>query len=142
MNNSGQPTVVVGIDGSAPSRAALRWAVGYTRPTGTRVTAVAVWQAQLQFGPVPVFPGPEFEREAREWLDQALAELADTPDVVAEVGQGDPARVLIELARDAELLVLGNCGRGAVAAALLGSVAQRCAQHARCPVVLVPASGD
>jgi nucleotide-binding universal stress UspA family protein len=52
--------------------------------------------------------------------------------------QGDPAEVLVEHARHAEMLVLGNHGRGALAGALVGSVAQRCAQRAPCPLVLVP----
>jgi predicted dienelactone hydrolase len=37
------------------------------------------------------------------------------------------------------LLVVGNTGRGALAGAVTGSVALRCAHHARCPIVLVPA---
>jgi nucleotide-binding universal stress UspA family protein len=133
--------VVVGIDGSAESRAALRWAGRYAGRLGTPLCAVAVWQDQLQFGPASVFPEPEFAADARRWLDKALAELpADlTPtDVTTRVGRGDPVRVLVGVSRDAELLVLGNHGRGALAGALLGSVALGCAHHARCPVVLVP----
>ena len=54
--------------------------------------------------------------------------------------QGDPSQHLLEHSKGAELLVLGNHGRGAFAGAMLGSVAQRSAQHSRCPVVLVPSA--
>ncbi|MEN3264595.1 MAG: uncharacterized protein V7646_1489 [Pseudonocardia sp.] len=52
--------------------------------------------------------------------------------------QGDPAAVLVEHARRAEMLVPGNHCRGALAAAGVGSVDQRCAQRAHCSIVLVP----
>jgi nucleotide-binding universal stress UspA family protein len=134
-------SVVVGIDGSAESRAALRWAGRYAARLGRPLCAVAVWQDQLQFGPAAVFPEPEFEKEVRSWLEEALAELPDElPEnaVTTHIGRGEPARVLVDLAHDAELLVLGNRGRSGIAHTLLGSVALRCAHHARCPVVLVP----
>jgi nucleotide-binding universal stress UspA family protein len=136
-----EAAVVVGIDGSAESRAALQWAARHAARRGRKVQAVAVWQDQLQFGPAAVFPEPEFEKEARHWLQEALAELPDElPDdaVATHISRGDPARVLVDMAHDAELLVLGNRGRSGLAHALLGSVALRCAHHARCPVVLVP----
>jgi nucleotide-binding universal stress UspA family protein len=135
-----EQTVVVGIDGSAESRAALRWAARYAAQSGRSLCAVAVWQDQLQFGPAVVFPEPEFEADARDWLETGLADLPGelTPvEVTTRIGRGDPARVLVDLAQDADLLVLGNRGRGALRSALVGSVALRCAHHARCPVVLV-----
>jgi nucleotide-binding universal stress UspA family protein len=133
-------TVLVGIDGSAESHAALRWACRYAAQLGKPLCAVAVWQDQLQFGPAAVFPEPEFEAEARSWLDTALSDVPAelTPvEVSTRIGRGDPARVLTDLAEDADVLVLGNRGRGPLRGALLGSVALRCAHHARCPVVLV-----
>jgi nucleotide-binding universal stress UspA family protein len=138
------PSLVVGVDGSPPSRAALRWAIDQAGGQ-RRVLAVAVWQELVQFGPVPVFPSEEFEMRAREWMDEALEELPDSSlvgNVSAEVASGDPASVLVELAEGADLLVLGNRGRSALASALVGSVALRCAHHATCPVVLVPGPDD
>jgi nucleotide-binding universal stress UspA family protein len=55
--------------------------------------------------------------------------------------QGHPAAVLLDQAKDAELLVVGSHGHGGLAGAILGSVSQRCTQHATCPVVVVRA-GD
>jgi nucleotide-binding universal stress UspA family protein len=134
--------VVVGIDGSEESRAALRWAARHAALLGRPLSAVAVWQDQLQFGAAAVFPEPEFAVEARRWLERALGELPEglpTDAISTHVGRGDPVRVLVELSRDAEVLVLGNNGRGRLSGVLLGSVAQGCAHRARCPVVLVRA---
>ena len=51
--------------------------------------------------------------------------------------EGDPARVLLEAAHDADVLVAGSRGHSGVASLLLGSVSQHCAHHAPCPVVIV-----
>jgi nucleotide-binding universal stress UspA family protein len=86
-------------------------------------------------------PAEEFEAAARAWLAEAQHELRATEpgvEVHTHLEQGDPATVLLHHARDADLLVLGNHGRGALAGALLGSVAQRCAHRSPCAVVLVP----
>jgi nucleotide-binding universal stress UspA family protein len=61
--------------------------------------------------------------------------------VHGHIVQGDPATVLIELARTAELLVLGSHGRAADADVQPGSVTWQCTRHACCPVVLVPHRG-
>jgi nucleotide-binding universal stress UspA family protein len=139
------PHVVVGIDGSPASRAALHWALQHAQLTGAEVHAVAVWHRPVQFGANALARTPEkdFEAEARGWLTAVLREPGP-PEHRAPVHphteQGDPSEVLLDHARDAELLVVGNEGRGAFAGALLGSVALRVAHRARCPVVLVPAS--
>jgi len=135
----------VGIDGSAESRAALHWSVRHARDTGSSVDAVAVWQQPLQFGMNALPPPPKqaFAAEACQWLADAIPDpttgLADSVEVHTHIEEGDPVTVLLDHALRADLLVLGNKGRGAFASALLGSVAQRCGHHARCPVVLVPA---
>ncbi|OLT01282.1 hypothetical protein BJF90_32525 [Pseudonocardia sp. CNS-004] len=135
--------IVVGVDGSDESRSALQWAVRQAQRTGAAVHAVAVWQQQIQFGigaHVPV-PSESFESEARTWLRDALPSPAPDEhgaEVHTHTEQGDPTQQLLEHSTTADMLVLGNHGRGGVVGALLGSVAQRCAHHARCPVVLVP----
>lgn len=161
--------IVVGVDGTADARAALHWAVDQAVRTGARVRAVAVWtpSAGLGAGPMigadpltagtlPVagmFPGSDgldggamdagLQDRAGRWLSAAMADLpADSQRRVdLQVAQGDAATVLLEAAENAELLVVGNAGRGALAGAVAGSVALRCAHHARCPVVLVPSPG-
>ena len=142
--------LVVGVDGTAASVAALRWAVDQARATGARVLAIAVTEP-----PPLVVGGPEvgglvaqnlldadqLTAAADAWLAEAIAALpADTRRVVdRQVRHGDAATELLEGARGADLLVLGNHGRGGLASALVGSVAQRCAHHVTCPLVLVPA---
>jgi nucleotide-binding universal stress UspA family protein len=58
------------------------------------------------------------------------------------VVRGDVETVLLDAAHNAELLVVGNTRRGALASAITGSLAQQCVHHARCPVVLVPDPDD
>lgn len=133
---------MVGIDGSDEAAAAVGWAVEQAGRMGAVIRAVAVWQQPLQFG-VSAVPPPrkEFEAEARRWLAHALPALGpDEPgaEIHTQTEEGDPSSVLLEQAADADLLVLGNHGRGALTGAFVGSVAQRCAHRAPCPVVLVP----
>jgi nucleotide-binding universal stress UspA family protein len=133
--------VVVGVDGSAESRAALHWAIHRVQGTETAVHVVAVWHRPVQFAGDVEVPESAFENEARHWLTGSLPHLAhDEPGATVRtfLEQGDPADVLVEHAGRADLLVLGNRGRSALAGVLVGSVAQRCAQRAPCPVVLVP----
>jgi nucleotide-binding universal stress UspA family protein len=141
-----QPTaaVVVGIDGSEQSRAALLWAMRYATLTGATVEPVAVWHQPVQFSDVPPPPADDFQRQAHQWLAEAVSGSQDSagdpaPPVWAHIEQGDPSQVLLAYSDRAQLLVLGNHGRGALGAMVLGSVAQRCAHHARCPVLVVPA---
>jgi nucleotide-binding universal stress UspA family protein len=58
--------------------------------------------------------------------------------VTRVVLEGSAAEQLVERAKGASLLVLGNRGRGGFRGLLLGSVAHQCAAHAQCPVVIVP----
>jgi nucleotide-binding universal stress UspA family protein len=155
----GRRHIVVGVDGSSESRAALHWAVGQAGTTGSLVNAIAVWSPAAVTGTPygvgigPVVAGgslarPGIEDEAvrsgvERMLDDAIAALPPEAGrrVERQVLAGDAATVLVDAARDAALLVLGNSGRGGLVAAVTGSVALSCAHHARCPVVLVPA-GD
>ncbi|MFC4945312.1 universal stress protein [Pseudonocardia sp. GCM10023141] len=146
----GQGLVVVGVDDAPQAQAALAWAVVYAQRTGARIHAVTAWSAtpQLVAGPELVTGGgmsdpltdQHLQVAAEERLSMAIAALPlGTAELVERSAlPGDPATVLVEAARDAELLVLGNAGRGALASAVTGSVAARCAHHAPCPVVLVP----
>lgn len=82
----------------------------------------------------------ELQAGAEQRLAAAVGLLPAGTDAIVDrtVVPGPAATVLLDEARSAELLVLGNAGHGALAAAILGSVAQRCTHHATCPVVLVP----
>ena len=136
------PRVVVGIDGSDASRSALRWALAEAHGKDREVHAVAVWHQPLQFGANALArtPAKDFEDEARAWLGTAIDESGEPASSVrTHIERGDPSTVLLDHALGVDLLVVGNHGRGGLAGAMLGSIALRVAQHARCPVVLVPA---
>ncbi|MEV7771016.1 universal stress protein [Kitasatospora sp. NPDC086791] len=136
--------IVVGIDGSAPSKAALRWAVGQAVLTGATVHAVAAWEYPSLYGWFAPMVDDGFERTARRTLSAEINEILG-PERPVEVREslvlGHAAEVLLEAAEDADLLVLGSRGRGTFARTLLGSVSARCAVHGSCPVVIVRSDG-
>ncbi len=143
-NQNEPPRIVVGVDGSASSRAALRWAVNQARLTGGTVDAVIAWQiptSMTGYGwMAPVVPEISFEDIAKQTLEGAVSDVVgsgDVPRVRNLVVYGVAAQVLLEAAADADLLVVGRRGHGEFAEALLGSVSQHCVHHARCPVVIV-----
>jgi nucleotide-binding universal stress UspA family protein len=133
--------IVVGVDGSVPSKAALAWAIGQARLTGAAVEAVIAWDLPLDYGyPVPVAADVNFERGAAEVLAAAIAEVAgpDEPvTITPAVVEGNAARALLDASAGAELLVVGSRGHGGFVEALLGSVGQHCVHHATCPVVVI-----
>ncbi|HEU5420477.1 MAG TPA: universal stress protein [Streptosporangiaceae bacterium] len=144
--NSGQ-LVVVGVDGSAESVAALRWAGQYGAASGATVRAVRAWHYPAAAGPAPIGRAPhavteEVEEERMAELREAIA--AAYPDgppdsVQAKVVYGRSAEALLEQAGEADLLVVGHKGRGAFTGMLLGSVTMHCVTHAPCPVTVVRA---
>ncbi|MFF0777961.1 universal stress protein [Streptomyces sp. NPDC003720] len=140
-SNVSGPKVVVGIDGSPSSYAALRWAVRYAELVGATVDAVTAWELPGLYG----WSGPAVDMdvdrdEARDRMRQELTDVlgADAAGSVrTHVVHGNPADVLLRAAEGAEALVVGSRGRGGFTRALLGSVGQHLTQHATCPVVLV-----
>ncbi|MGW3356223.1 universal stress protein [Streptomyces bungoensis] len=141
---AGPARIVVGVDGSEPSKAALRWAVGQAGLVGGAVEAVLAWEYPRWYGMGVVVAGFDFESNAATVLSQALDEALE-PGVPVEIRRrvvfGHPAAVLLEASRGAKLLVVGNRGHGGFAEALLGSVTQHVVQHAPCPVVVVREPG-
>ena len=138
---TGAGRIVVGVDGSPSSKAALRWALDYAGLTGKRVTAVSAWQYPHDYGfamtPVEVWHP---DTDAVEALEAAVRDVAgdDRPDEFeAMTRQGHPTKVLLDLSNDAELLVVGSRGHGGFAGLLLGSVSSAVAEHARCPVLVM-----
>ena len=136
--------IVVGVDGSDESKEALRWAIEEARLRKATVRAVHAWTYPVIFGgayvPPEVLDGDRLSREAREALDAVVADVAgEDPDAYIEhvVVEGPAAQVLVDAARDADLLVVGSRGHGGFAGLLLGSVSQQCAHHAPCAVVVV-----
>jgi nucleotide-binding universal stress UspA family protein len=138
---TGAGVVVVGVDGSQASKDALRWALGYARLAGASVHAVTAWQYPPSYAWAPaVLDQVDLEGDARRMLKETIEEVvtADGDVVVqSEVVQGSPGLVLVRAAANAEALVVGSGGHGALAGMLLGSVSEHCVHHATCPVVVV-----
>lgn len=142
--------MVVGVDGSEHSAAALRWAMEEARLRGAELVAVHAWTfvpptAVAEPGMIPVaatdlMDDLALERQAAERsLDDALASVLgdDASSIERILGEGSPSEVLVDASADADLVVVGSRGRGGIKGALLGSVSQHLAQHAHCPVVIV-----
>lgn len=138
---------VVGVDGSAQSVDALRWAARIAAGVGARIDVVTTWEPRLGM-PGPFVAGADGTTVGPEIDAQALLARAveaaygsdDPPDVAMLARQGDPADILIEESRTAQLLVIGGRGLGEVAGLLLGSVSTRCAVQAHCPVLIMHAT--
>lgn len=142
--------LVVGIDGSDQAREALRWALALAealrpseRPVTVDVVRVLAEAPRAALG-LPAHVPPSMVDERRKEAADELAALVGEVDpdggrqVTARVVDGNPAEVLVELARDADLLVLGSSHLGTISGAVLGSVAQRCIADTAAPVVIVP----
>jgi nucleotide-binding universal stress UspA family protein len=135
------PRIVVGVDQSPSSHAALRWALGHARLTGLPLLIVHAWRSV----PYP-YVSPDLVRDAAEEaaqqvLDDALRECERDRigvDVSARLVQGHPARVLAALGRASTMVVVGAGGHGELAGLLLGSVGLHLVSHAPVPVVVVP----
>jgi nucleotide-binding universal stress UspA family protein len=145
MSQAGHGTakrIVVGVDGSPASSAALGWAVREAELTGDTVLAVIAWQYPIAAGwaPVAMDDGIDLEAIAEKTLAQAIDEVAKPGSAVTierRVVKGYAPSVLLDAAAGADLLVVGSRGHGTFAEALLGSVSQHCAHHAKCPVVIM-----
>lgn len=127
----GAGRVVVGVDGSPPSRAALRFGLDAAQRHGCGLTAVHAGLAAQADGAA-----------ARHWLSEEVA-AALPPGHGVEVSQqvrcGSVTKGLLDVTKGSDLLVVGSRGHGGFAALVLGSVAMQCAQHAPGPVVVVRA---
>ncbi|MEV7117542.1 universal stress protein [Kitasatospora griseola] len=139
MDRTAQRRIVVGVDGSASSRAALRWAARQAAVVGATVEAIITWDYPTAFGwSTPVVDADIAASAAKTLAETVAQEAAEHGVEIRErVESGNAAQILLEAAEGAELLVLGNRGHHGFAKALLGSVSQHCVQHASCPVVVV-----
>jgi nucleotide-binding universal stress UspA family protein len=132
--------IVVGVDGSDSSKAALRWAIRQAKLTGGSVDAVIAWRFPPSYGWAPYPDGtPDLEGTAKSTLIAALAEVSGVePEVPVRpvVTEGHAAEALLHAARGADLLVVGSRGHGGFTSALVGSVSLQCVLHAHCPVLV------
>lgn len=156
--------IVVGVDGSAASKAALAWAVDEARRRGDKVIAVYVYGLTDEHNPFLAayssFTGGESARrtavDAQRWQEEraaathqqaegllasslrdAIGGATDVAVTQVAVPGGRATRALLEHARDGSLLVVGARGRGGFRGLRLGSVAEKCVRHAAGSVMVV-----
>ena len=138
--------VVVGLDGSQPSRAALSAAVDEAAGLGVDVVAVVAHERPNHWSDlyaVPASVTTEVHERALSRGEHLVADVlgagaAEKPPAVRVLATEGPAgNVLVEQAEGASLLVVGSRGASRLAGLALGSVALHCLVHARCPVMVV-----
>ena len=155
--------ILVGLDGSAASSRALRWALEQAQLRGdSAVVAVHAYRipgARPNYAYTESYlPAGALERRveqertlraeeestAREraegLIEHAIlaeGEAAEGQVIKRVVAEGDAAKTLIEMSRGVDLLVVGSRGIGGFKGLLVGSVSQQCLHHAHCPVVVV-----
>jgi nucleotide-binding universal stress UspA family protein len=138
--------VVVGVDGSDASAAALRWALEEAARWDAELTVVHTWETPYPVEPWGFVITPAHPDDFRtgsvalisNMVDAAVAEGAPRPASVVPLSVEDAAGAgLIGAASGADLLVVGSRGRGGFAALLVGSVSLHCLHEAPCPVAVV-----
>jgi nucleotide-binding universal stress UspA family protein len=160
--------LVVGVDGSPQARRALLWAIDEARLRAVELWVVFAYPPGDDPSPylrsyafaadvVETGMSPDDSRwreqratEARQQaerlleveLEAALGGREDLTVAVHAVADDRPARALLAFGTHAVGLVVGSRGRGGFAGLLLGSVSQQLAQHAPCPVTIVPPTRD
>ncbi len=135
--------IVVGMDGSSSSMAALEWAARQAELTHSAVEAVTTWHWPTSYGyAVPLASEFNPATEATKVAGAAVAATRQRhPDIDTRLSvvEGYAAQVLVDRSKDAELLVVGSRGHSELAGMLLGSVSEHCVSHAHCPVLVLRA---
>src|SRR6185437_3601577 len=143
-----QERIVVGVDGTPASAAALRWALREATRSDSQLEAVIAWRPVAALGPPAGHPPAsasssleQREEDAEVVLEGALRDLPrDGVGVGRRVMRGSPHRVLVEAADGASMLVIGGRS-GKLAGKKLWSTGRQVVHDAHCPVVVVPAEG-
>lgn len=140
--------IVVGVDGSSEALQAVDWAADEARfrRAPLRIVHIALrWEYSAGAPPEPGLDAARPEAAALRVLElaeeRARARAPDV-DVSTRLGIGHVPRTLLDEAHDAVLLAVASRGTGAFSGIMLGSVSRQVAEHASCPVVVVPHHTD
>lgn len=150
-----RPGILVGVDGSTDSGAAVRWAADEVVMRNIPLTLVHIlptpeggYQAWgLSTTPLPADLDKQHERHAWQVIEDALNIIKDSPaensglTVNSEVRLSPVVPTLVDLAKDAAMIVVGSHGQSALRQLLLGSVTTGLIQHAHCPVAVIHRDG-
>lgn len=137
------PTIVVGVDGSPASHAAVRLAIDEATFRGCRVKIVTCWSAwtrHLALRPDRL-ENDTYEialAVAHEAVESASANAHERSMMVTECGEGDPGPTLVRASRDAVLLVIGSTSHGPIARHLGKTTVDHCLRHSDIPIIVVP----
>ncbi len=140
-----RPTMVVGLDGSAGSHVALRWAMAHVEQLGL-IQPVVGWKfpwwatAPPTPGGPPPPPRDYFSNQAQEVAERETSVIPVADRLPAIVANGHVGHTLCAATKPDDVIVVGSRGRGAVAEAITGSTSSYCASHSTVPVVIVPES--
>ncbi len=133
--------IVVGVDGSESSKNALRWAARLAPSMKATIHAIVAWEYPIVSGLEGGLPSTwKPDETAKEILNNSLLAVfgKERPaGLIGGISQGHPTFVLLDASKDAEMLIVGSRGLGGFAGLLLGSVSSTCAEHAKCPVLVV-----
>ncbi|MEP4650243.1 MAG: universal stress protein [Ilumatobacter sp.] len=138
----------MGIDGSECGRHAALWAVAHASGRASELRLATSWSLPVASTMTPMSPlttAASFdglEESAFATVDELAAQIEPSFDGVVTrcVGRGSAASLLLDSARDSDLLVVGSRGRGGFARLLLGSTSAQCATHSPGPVAVIPAT--
>jgi nucleotide-binding universal stress UspA family protein len=139
--------IVVGVDGSPHSQAALDWALDEAALRNAHLTALAV--APAASGYWGIFSQSDPSQEEQQRVNQAAKDMVDKAaqrhghqQVTVRTVAGVPADELVKASEGADLLVVAARGAGGFARLRMGSVSTQVTAHAHCPVVVVQSAAD
>ena len=141
------PGIVVGVDGSGHSRKALETAAAEAAAHGVPLTVLVIHQAVRDvYGSASHYGDDaalteKAKEAAQAETDQVLAAAGSQPtSVTVTAVHGLPVDELVKASESADMIVLGRRGMGGFVRLLMGSVSSQVAQHAQCPVLIVPSA--
>lgn len=138
--------IVVGVDGSAAAKVAVCWAARDAAMRHVPLTLVHMVKAAEPVWPEMWLSADVLawqEEQGRRFLDEAIKIAEDAPTtgreitIASELKYSSPVPTLAELSEDAEMVVVGSNGRGAVGRFLLGSVSSGVVRRSSCPVAVI-----
>jgi len=133
--------ILVAIDGSESAKKAFEESIYLAQKCNSRLDVVHVVQCELGGDSATTFELiDELKTKAEKMLDEYKIQAAkNNVSIEIMVTQGDPAQVIIDLAKTKrhDLIIMGTRGRNAFQELLIGSVSQKVMHHAICPVMVI-----